>query len=380
MDTRPTRGPARRRVPPVVRALGVLGLLYLFLVGVSLLESGIAALGSDVQDRLFDRVGNPLAGLFVGLLATVVVQSSSVTTATIVGLVASGVIGVDDAVPMVMGANIGTTITNTLASLGHVRRSNEFKRAFAAATMHDVFNILSVAVLLPFEIVTGAVSGSATWLSERLVGQGGTTFQSPIKEAVKGPIGFVEAQLADVGLHDVALGVVLLLVGLGAIFVALAVITRNMRALVADRVEAAINRVLSQGSGMVAILIGIVITVAVQSSSITTSILIPLCASGVLTLGNAFPVTLGANVGTTITALLASLATGRPEALTVALAHTLFNVFGIALLYPYRPLRRLPVTLAERLATLVVARRALAGAYIIGVFVVVPLGGTLALG
>ena len=363
-----------------MRASGVLAFLYLFLVGVSLLESGIGALGGDVQERLFERVGNPVAGLFVGLLATVVVQSSSVTTATIVGLVAGGVVGVEDAVPMVMGANIGTTVTNTLASIGHVRRSIDFERAFAAATMHDFFNIISVAVLLPVEILTGAVSASATWLSERLVGQGGATFKSPIRETVKGPVSWMENRLADVGLHDVALGVVLILIGLCAIFVALGVITKNMKSLIAYRVEVALNRMLSQGSGIVAMVVGALVTVAVQSSSITTSILIPLCASGVLTLPNAYPVTLGANVGTTITALLASLATGRPEALTVALAHTLFNLYGIVLLYPYRPVRRLPVLMAEGLAKLVIGRRTLAAAYVVLVFIVVPLSGILVLG
>lgn len=367
-------------MPPVLRVLVVVGFLYLFLFGVSLLENGINALGGDTQERIFERVGNPLAGLFVGILGTVVVQSSSVSTSTIVGLVASGVVGVDDAVPMVMGANIGTTVTNTLASIGHVRRSAEFERAFAAATMHDFFNIISVAVLLPVEIITGFVGDSAQWLSDRLVGGGGVTFKSPIKEAVKGPAGWLEDRLVDSGLDGLGLGIVLLVIGLAAIFIALAAVTRNMKSLVADRVEAAINRVLAQGSGIVAMLIGVVMTISVQSSSITTSILIPLCASGILTLPNAYPVTLGANIGTTITALLASLATGRPEALTVALSHLLFNIYGIGLLYPYRPLRHLPVRLAERLAALVITRRMLAAGYVVGAFIVVPLGGILVLG
>ena len=367
-------------MPPALRGLVVLGFLYLFLVGVSLLESGIDALGGDVQERIFKRVNNPLAGLFVGILGTVAVQSSSVSTSTIVGLVASGVISADDAVPMVMGANIGTTITNTLVSIGHVRRSVEFQRAFAAATMHDFFNIISVAVLLPIEVATGFLSGSAKWLSERLVGKGGATFDSPIKEAVKGPVGWLKDGLSDTGLHDIGLGVVLLLIGLVAIFIALAVVTKNMKALVADRVEVALNRVLAQGTGVVAMVIGALVTVSVQSSSITTSILIPLCASGVLSLHNAYPVTLGANIGTTITALLASLATGRPEALTVALAHLLFNVYGIGMLYPLPALRHVPVRLAERLATLVIARRILAAVYVVGAFIVVPLLGILVLG
>ena len=106
-----------------------------------------------------------------------------------------------------------------------------------------------------------------------------------------------------------------------------------MRALIADRVERSMNAVLSKGSGSIAMLLGMVITMLVQSSSITTSILIPMSAAGVLCIRNAYPVTLGANVGTTITALLAALASSSPDALTVALVHTLFNITGILVLY-----------------------------------------------
>ena len=162
----PPAGQSPSRLPAPLRTAIVLGLLYLFLVGVKLLEGGIKGLGADYTDPLFEGVSNPLAGLFVGILATVLVQSSSVTTATIVGLVASGVIGVEAAVPMIMGANIGTTVTNTLVSLTHARKSEEFRAAFTAATMHDFFNLMAVAMLLPLELITGFLSKSAAAIAE----------------------------------------------------------------------------------------------------------------------------------------------------------------------------------------------------------------------
>merc|ERR1711969_352609 len=122
---------------------------------------------------------------------------------------------------------------------------------------------------------------------------------------------------------------------------------------------------------MVAILIGAIITISVQSSSITTSVLVPLAASGVLTLENIYPVTLGANVGTTVTALLASLATGSPAAVTVAIVHTLFNLSGIMVFYPIKALRRVPIRLARGLADIAMERRSMAVAYTVGMFVVV---------
>jgi solute carrier family 34 (sodium-dependent phosphate cotransporter) len=370
---------AERQVPTLIRFGVVVVLLFLFLVGVGLLEDGINNMGADVQEELFSSVSNPFAGLFVGILATVLAQSSSVTTSTIVGLVGAGLLGIEDAVPMIMGANIGTTVTNTLASLGHLRRPAEFKLAFAAATVHDAFNLLAVLVLLPVELLTGALSSAAEFLTELLLGGSGATFDSPIKAAVKEPVAWIEHLWTGIGLEGTFLGVVLVFNGLALIFLALTFITKNMRELIAARVERSINAMLSRGGGMPAILLGIVITVAVQSSSITTSIMIPLSAAGVVSLVNAYPVTLGANVGTTISALLASLATNRPEALTIALVHTLFNVSGILIFYPVPALRHLPIRIAEALAELAARRRTWVLGYVIFTFVIIPALGVIVL-
>lgn len=374
-----SRDPSGGEWSTAARAALVVALLYLFLTGVELLSGGFKTMGAGFVDGLFEGVSNPVAGLFVGLLATVLVQSSSVSTSVIVGLVASGVVGADEAVPMIMGANLGTTVTNTLASLGHVRRDMEFRRAFAAATVHDFFNILAVIVFLPLELATGYLSSTAGWITEQVIGSSGAEFNSPLKAAVKMPAGWVKDLLSGVGAGGNWMGGLMILIGLVFIFLALAYITRNMRLLVADRVEAAINRTLGAGSGLVAILLGAIITVSVQSSSITTSVLVPLAASGVLTLENIYPVTLGANVGTTVTALLAALATGNPAAVTVAVVHTLFNVSGIALFYPIRALRRIPLRLAAGLADVAAERRSTAIVYALGMFVVIPLIGVMVL-
>ena len=371
--------PQRREAPTIVRGLVVVILLYFFLTGVELLSGGFKTLGKDFVDGLFQGVSNPIGGLFVGLLATVLVQSSSVSTSVIVGLVASNVVGIDDAVPMIMGANIGTTVTNILASLGYLRRGDDFRRAFAAATVHDIFNLLAVAVLLPVELLTGYLSGVAGWITDLVIGTSGASFNSPLKAAVKIPAGWIMDLLSELGTHGDLKGALMIVIGLVFIFLALAFVTRNMRLLVADRVEAAINRTLGAGSGLVAIVLGMIITVAVQSSSITTSVLVPLAAAGVLSLENVYPVTLGANVGTTVTALLASLATGSPAAVTVALVHTLFNLSGIALFYPVRSLRALPIRLATGLARIGAERRTWAVTYVLAMFLVIPLLGVMIL-
>ena len=161
----------RRQMPGWVRLPLVLGLLYFFLVGVRLLEAGIKGVTGGAQESLFEGITNPIAALAVGILATVLVQSSSVTTSTIVALVAAGSLPFETAVPMIMGANIGTTVTNTLVSLGHARRSEEFRLAFTAATMHDFFNVIAVAIILPLELLFGIVSKPAQAVAEGFAGR-----------------------------------------------------------------------------------------------------------------------------------------------------------------------------------------------------------------
>lgn len=361
-----------------MRGLLVVGLLYLFLIGVKLLEGGIKGLGSDFTDTLFQGVSNPVAGLFVGILATVLVQSSSVTTATIVGLVGTGVVSVEHAVPMIMGANMGTTVTNTIVSLAHLRHSDEFRRAFTAATMHDFFNLIAVAVLLPLEVFTKVLSNTARAITEAIAGGvGGGSFDSPIKGAVTWGANLVEG-LFDWVSSENAAAVMFLVVGIALIFLTLTFITKNMRVLVAARIERSLNAALAK-SGLVGLIVGMLVTVAVQSSSITTSILIPLVASGILLVRNAYPITLGANIGTTVTALIAALGIGEIDGLTIAVAHTIFNTAGILLIYPWPKIRYIPVELANKLAGLALQRKSLAVGYTLTTFVAIPLIGILVL-
>lgn len=361
-------------LPRAVRAVLVLLLIYIFLVGVSSLEGGIKVMGKETQESLFSNVDHPLAGLFVGILGTVLVQSSSASTSVIVGLVASGALGVDAAVPMIMGANIGTTVTNTIVSLGSARQTEGFRLAFTAATMHDFFNLIAVAILLPLEIATGFLLNTATWIAEKLpVGQD-ATFDSPIKGAVKWGASQFERILELFISNETVTGVSMIVLGIAIIFITLTYITRNMRILIASRIETSMNAALAR-SGLVGMGVGVIVTIAVQSSSITTSILVPLVAAGILAVRNAYPITLGANIGTTITAFLAALATGTLAGMEIALVHLLFNVFAILIIYPFPRIRYIPVDLAGRLAKLAMNRKTLAIGYVVVAFIVVPVLG-----
>ncbi len=363
----------RSRMPAWARLILVLGLLYLFLVGVKLLEAGIRGVTGGAEASLFEGITNPITALAVGILATVLVQSSSVTTSTIVALVAAGSLPFETAVPMIMGANIGTTVTNTLVALGHARRSEEFRLAFTAATMHDVFNVLAVAIILPLELAFGVLSKPAVALSEAFAGSvGGGSFNSPIKGAVQWGAIQIARVLDLFTTNPQVIGGLSLVIGLLIIFLCLMYITRNMKVLVAARIERSLNVALAR-SGLVGMTVGVIITVAVQSSSITTSILIPLVASGLLVVTNAYPITLGANVGTTITALLAAFAAGAVGGLAIALVHLGFNLLGILILYPIPAIRHIPVRVAGTLAQLAMTRKWVAIVYVAVIFIALPL-------
>ena len=360
---------------PFVRVLLVLALLFVFLLGVNGLGDGFKALGSNALEAFFSATSNPFIGLMVGILATTLVQSSSVSTSLIVGLVAAPVspLPVANAVPMIMGANIGTTVTNTIVSLGHIRRREEFRRAFAVATCHDFFNFMAVAVLLPLELATGFLRTGATWLTSQLAGFTGVAYDSPLKGALKATLAPVKDGLGAVASERVA-GILLILLSGILIYVALTLLVKVMRSAVQTRVESLVTRGLEK-SALVGIIVGIVVTVMVQSSSITTSLLVPLAGAGLLTVYQAFPVTVGANIGTTMTAMLAALAATGPNAalgLTIALVHLLFNLAATVLIFPVDRIRNLPILAAERLADVATGSRRWALLYVLLLFYGVP--------
>jgi sodium-dependent phosphate cotransporter len=359
----------------ILRLAEVTLLLYCFLVGISMLSGSFKMMGSSFTESLLNITSNPFIGLMGGMLATCLVQSSSVTTAIVVGLVASETLTVGAAVPMIMGANIGTSVTNTIVSLGFVKSRNTFKKAFAAATIHDFFNLLSVAVILPIEIMTGFLEKSATALSAMLYGaSSGLKFKSPIKAAIKPAAKGMKSFVVDtLGFESVTGGLVLM--GLSAIVIVLTLtmIVKVMKRVVETRSGEIIHEILTKNA-LVTILLGAGFTFMVQSSSITTSILVPMAGAGLINLMTVLPVTLGANIGTTGTAFLAALA-GNMAGLSIALVHLLFNILGIMIWFPNKKMRSVPIWMAEKLSEKVSQQRIYALVYLAVVFFVIPLTG-----
>lgn len=345
----------------IVKILALFALLYLFILSITLLGGSFKLFGKDFAEAIFKATSNPVVGLMIGVMATAIIQSSSTTTSIIVGLVASGVLSFEGSIPMVMGANIGTSVTNILVSLAHISRSEEFRRAFTGSMLHDFFNVCAVAVLLPLQISFDIIGKSALYLTEVFAEFGGLKFYSPLKAVTKPVSTFIIGLTGNSGVISAIVAFVLL-------FIALHFIVKVLKSLVLSKVEKFFQRYIFRTSAL-SFILGVILTALVQSSSITTSIVVPLIGAGVISIPQIYPYLLGANVGTTITAFLASFVTGSPAAVSVAFAHLMFNVFGISIFWP---LKFIPIWLANKLSILTQKSRLVPILYILIVFFIIP--------
>ncbi|MGI9277739.1 MAG: Na/Pi symporter [Endozoicomonas sp.] len=356
--------------------LAVIGLVYALLVAVGMIGDGFkwAAGGEGGAAALFEFATNPFMALIVGTMATAMVQSSSTVTSITVGLVAAG-LPVSTAIPMIMGINIGTTMTSTLVSLGSMGKKNVFRRSFSAATAHGFFNLFAVFIFLPLEMATGFLGKTSSYLTGMLYGGtganvGGFDFIKPLIKPVTGAASDVFAAV----LPGTAGGVGLALVGLAVTFVSISMLGKILKQLMVGRAKDLMHKAIGSGS-VGSITSGSLITFLVQSSSTTTSLVIPLAGSGVFRLKEIYPFTLGANIGTCITALLAAISLSGPSAaagLQIALVHLLFNVAGVLLIYGIPALRQIPYNGARRFAHIASRRKSVVFGYVFGVFFILP--------
>ncbi|HEX7071274.1 MAG TPA: Na/Pi symporter [Rhodothermales bacterium] len=359
-----------RALKSAFQIVQVILVMLVFFISIELLGGSFNLMGEGFARTLIETTANPVVGLFVGLLATALVQSSSLVTSMVVSIVAGGGLSVAGAIPIIMGSNIGTSVTNAIVSLGSVTRPDEFRRAFAAANVHDSFNTLTVLILFPLELSFNVVSGTAAFMADIVAGSGGTNLLSPLKLVTEPATAFIISAANSNG-------IVVMIVGLALLFLSLRQLVVLLKSLILGRAERLLHRYIF-GAIVPALLAGMIITALVQSSSITTSLMVPLVGAGIVSVQQVFPFVLGANLGTTITALLAALmlsGSGGPgglAALTVALAHTTFNAMGILIFLPLKRMRAIPIFLATTLGELAYKRRAFAFAYVATLFFIIP--------
>uniref|UniRef100_A0A8C4K719 Sodium-dependent phosphate transport protein 2A n=1 Tax=Dromaius novaehollandiae TaxID=8790 RepID=A0A8C4K719_DRONO len=411
------------------------GFLYLFVCSLDVLSSAFQLAGGKVAGDIFKDnaiLSNPVAGLVVGILVTVLVQSSSTSTSIIVSMVSSGLLEVRSAIPIIMGSNIGTSVTNTIVAL-------------MDNTVHDCFNWLSVLVLLPLEVVsgylhhvtrlvvatfnirsgkdapdllkiitepftrliiqldksviTGIATGDESLRNRSLIrvwcGHAPLQVRAPLNCTAPGHCGTNGAKslhnitgqkcghlFTDTPLPDLAVGLVLLAGSLIVLCTCLILLVKLLNSLLKGQVAKAVQKVintdlphpLSWLTGYFAMVVGAGMTFVVQSSSVFTSAITPLIGLGVISIERAYPLTLGSNIGTTTTAILAALASPGDKlasSFQIALCHFFFNISGILLWYPL-PFTRLPIRMAKALGERTAKYRWFAVLYLIICFLLLP--------
>uniref|UniRef100_A0A673WS21 Sodium-dependent phosphate transport protein 2B n=1 Tax=Salmo trutta TaxID=8032 RepID=A0A673WS21_SALTR len=394
------KGKVMRVLTSIVKFILLVGFLYMFVCSLDVLSSAFQLVGGKAAGDIFQDnavLSNPVAGLVIGVLVTVLVQSSSTSSSIVVSMVSSGLLEVQSAVPVIMGANIGTSVTNTIVAMMQAGDRNEFRRAFAGATVHDFFNWLSVLILLPLEAATGVLYKLTKIVINSFNIQGGdnapdllNVITDPLTSAiieVGAAFHHHEAScnhiFAYANLPDLAVGLILLALSLLILCTCLILIVKLLNSMLKGQVAVVIKMVLNTDfpfpfgwvTGYIAILVGAGMTFIVQSSSVFTSAITPLVGIGVISLERAYPLTLGSNIGTTTTAILAAMAAPGEtlaNSLQIALCHFFFNIAGILLWYPI-PFTRIPIRLARALGNRTANYRWFAVVYLLLCFFLMPL-------
>ncbi|PZV86142.1 sodium-dependent phosphate cotransporter [Algoriphagus aquaeductus] len=337
--------------------------LLLFIFAIDLLTVAMGSINSGAALEILQATKNPFISLFIGLLVTALIQSSSTVTASVVAIVASGNLTLQQAVPIVLGANIGTTLTSTLVSLSYIMNKKEFRRALSAGISHDVFNILSVIILFPMELYFGFLSG----LAEKIAG----LFASD--NAFEGPLVYnriFTRTATDWIVDQINIPFLTMILSVFLVFLAIKVLSTAMyKSFVKDSFED-INKLIFRKTGL-AFFYGIFFTAAVQSSTVTTSLVVPLVANKKVTLAKAFPFIIGANIGTTITAVIASIYKSE-AAIALAIVHILFNSIGALIFLPFPEIRKIPVLIANYMGKTSLQNRVFGFAYILLTFFIIP--------
>ena len=348
------------------------------------------------------------------------------------------IIAVKPAIPIVMGANIGTSVTNTIVSLCQMGEQEKFRRAFAGVTVHDMFNLLAVLVLLPLELASQYLYRLADAIVKSLDLETDKALKKDLLKKITKPSANVIIQLDkkiiekiaegnksvgdkslikfwcdkgktvnktingtitdetdtvftepckllfyDTGMTDAAVGVILLIASLIILCVCLVLIVKTLHSLLHGKIAIMIRKTFNSDfpkpftflTGYLAILVGAELTVLVQSSSIFTSAITPLAGLGIVGLERVYPLTLGANIGTTATGILATFAANTEKlgnTLQIALCPLFFNISGIMVWYPIPHLRRIPIKLAKVLGNTTAEYRWFAVAYLFVVFFIIP--------
>ena len=260
--------------------LALFGGLALFLFGMNVMGDGLTRAAGGKMERILEKLtSTPIKGVLLGAAVTAVIQSSSATTVMVVGFVNSGIMKLRQAVGIIMGANIGTTVTSWILSLSGIQGDSIWIQMLKPSSFSPILAVIGIAFLM---------------------------FSKNEKKH-------------DIGM--IFLGFTILMYGMDAMSGAVAPL--------ADVPEFA-NVLLMFSNPILGMIVGTLFTAIIQSSSASVGILQALCMTGAVTYGTALPIIMGQNIGTCVTALLSSIG-AKKNAKRAAFVHLYFNLIGTIL-------------------------------------------------
>ncbi|CDW52078.1 sodium dependent phosphate transporter [Trichuris trichiura] len=342
--------------------------LYFFICSLDLMTDGFKLLGGHAIADAFRSntiLKSPIAILMIGIVVTAILQSSSTVTSIAVVMVGAGAFTVEQAYYVVMGSNVGTAVTSTIVALFSSGDRSKFHRAFAAAVIHDLYNWLGVVVMFPLEVITSALFDSEFF--QKMIDPF-THLIFQVKHLMEGTrrIG-VSPFVLNLNWPDSSIGGLLLFISL------VMLLGGEMRRILHKSLNFQLRGRWNWLTGYVCILLGALITLVVQSSSIICSTMIPLVAMNVLSLERFWVYEIGADVGTTGTAIFAALATDTLKTpLQLSFCHFCFNFLSIFLFYSIPMIRHFPLRAAEFLGKTSAKYRWFALVYIAVTFIIFP--------
>ncbi|MBQ8909443.1 MAG: Na/Pi cotransporter family protein [Oscillospiraceae bacterium] len=264
----------------LLKIISLLGGLALFLFGMDVMGKALERLaGGKLQTVLAKMSSTVFRGFFLGLAVTAVIQSSSATTVMVVGFVNSGIMTLKQAIGVIMGSNVGTTVTSWLLSLTALEGSSFLVQVFKPSTLAPLLGVIGIVLFM-----------------------------------------FTKSEKKQ--------GVGTILLGFMALMTGMELMSGSMEFLEGEQWFA--NLMVSFSNPILGILAGAVLTAIIQSSSASVGILQGLCSTGAVTVGNALPIILGQNIGTCVTAMISTVGANR-NARRTALVHLYFNIVGVAI-------------------------------------------------
>ena len=264
----------------ILKLVTLLGGLALFLFGMDIMGKSLERqAGGKLQTILAKMSSTVFRGFLLGLAVTAVIQSSSATTVMVVGFVNSGIMTLKQAVGVIMGANVGTTVTSWILSLTALEGDSFLIQLFKPSTLAPLLGIVGIVLYM-----------------------------------------FTKSEKKQ-GIGTILLGFMALMTGMD-------LMSESMKFLKDEAWFA--NMMVSFSNPLIGIAVGAILTAIIQSSSASVGILQSLCSTGVITGGVALPIILGQNIGTCVTALISTVGANR-NARRTAMVHLYFNLVGVAL-------------------------------------------------